>query len=102
MVNISSANPVSAETTVTGYHTRHEGPNGFSDYPDVAAQSSGSHSAVLDQLAERREGVGHARRDRPALRAAPRTLRSEAAALGGISLIESVREDPGDHRSARP
>src|SRR5678815_4559996 len=74
-------------------------PGGLPDHEEVAGAAPRAAAAVRPADAERREGVDHARGDRPALRGAPRELRFAGPDVAGVRLAESVQQDPRDHRS---
>ena len=71
----------------------------FPDHQTLACQTSRSAAALFPADAERRQGLDHAGRDRPALRGASRRLQQGRPEDAGIPVAQSQRQDPRDPRS---
>ena len=71
------------------------------DHPPLARRPPRPHPALFAAHAQRREGVGDARGDRPALRAASGALRHQRPDDAGVPLDQPEQQDPGDPRSGR-
>src|SRR4051812_36645727 len=67
----------------------------------MARTASRSAPAVRSAVAERREGLDHARGDRCAVRGPLRQPGDERADVAGVLVAESVQQDSRDHRSGR-
>ena len=71
------------------------------DHQTLARQTSRPPPALFAADAERRQGLDHAGRDRPALRGASGRLQQGRPEDAGIPVAQSERQDPRDHRSGR-